>query len=155
VQAPSLLPIEGTTKCSRIARGFGCGSISGFAAEVRPKADLGFKANLVPPFRSLTSDKMHNDSCSESSLTSALLLLTIADSFYIGVLDVESATSWYIEKLGLQKVPAKMDDPEGVSRWASPKRIKRASPSSDLGTNRPMERHPCCTLPTSRRREKS
>ena len=40
-------------------------------------------------------------------------LLTIADSFYIGVLDVESATSWYIEKLGLQKVPADMDDPEG------------------------------------------
>jgi hypothetical protein len=40
-------------------------------------------------------------------------LLTIADSFYIGVLDVESATSWYIEKLGLQKVPAEMDDPEG------------------------------------------
>ena len=48
-------------------------------------------------------------------------LLTIADSFYIGVLDVESATSWYIEKLGLQKVPAEMDDPEGLSRWASPK----------------------------------
>jgi hypothetical protein len=40
-------------------------------------------------------------------------LLTIADSFYIGVLDVESATSWYIEKLGLQKVPAEMDGPEG------------------------------------------
>jgi len=40
-------------------------------------------------------------------------LLSIADSFYIGVLDVESATSWYIEKLGLQKVPAEMDDPEG------------------------------------------
>jgi hypothetical protein len=40
-------------------------------------------------------------------------LLTIADSFYIGVLDVESVTSWYIEKLGLQKVPAEMDDPEG------------------------------------------
>jgi hypothetical protein len=37
-QATSLLPIEGTTKCSRIARGFGCGSSSGFAAEVRPKA---------------------------------------------------------------------------------------------------------------------
>ena len=40
-------------------------------------------------------------------------LLTIADSFYIGVLDVESATSWYIDKLGLQNVPAEMDDPEG------------------------------------------
>jgi hypothetical protein len=40
-------------------------------------------------------------------------LLTIADSFYIGVLNVESATSWYIEKLGLKKVPAEMDDPEG------------------------------------------
>ena len=40
-------------------------------------------------------------------------LLTIADSFYIGVQDIAHATSWYIEKLGLQKVPAKMDDPEG------------------------------------------
>src|SRR5580704_11143973 len=40
-------------------------------------------------------------------------LLTIADSFYIGVLDVESATSWHIEKLGLQEVPAEMGDPEG------------------------------------------
>jgi catechol 2,3-dioxygenase-like lactoylglutathione lyase family enzyme len=40
-------------------------------------------------------------------------LLTIADSFYIGVSDIESATSWYVEKLGLQKVPAEMDDPEG------------------------------------------
>jgi hypothetical protein len=39
-------------------------------------------------------------------------LRAIADSFYIGVLDVVSATSWYIEKLGLQKVPAEMDDPE-------------------------------------------
>lgn len=40
-------------------------------------------------------------------------LLAIADSFYIGVLDVAAATSWYIEKLGLQKVPVEMDDPEG------------------------------------------
>jgi hypothetical protein len=40
-------------------------------------------------------------------------LLTIADSLYIGVLDVESGTSWYLEKLGLQKVSAEMDDPEG------------------------------------------
>ena len=40
-------------------------------------------------------------------------LLTIADSFYIGVLDLTATTSWYIEKLGLQKVPVEMDDPEG------------------------------------------
>lgn len=40
-------------------------------------------------------------------------LLTIADSFYVGVQNIESSTSWYIEKLGLQKVPAEMDDPEG------------------------------------------
>jgi hypothetical protein len=32
-------------------------------------------------------------------------LLTIADAFYIGVLDLTAATAWYIEKLGLQKVP--------------------------------------------------
>jgi hypothetical protein len=47
------------------------------------------------------------------SLNAAMPPLTIADSFYIGVLDVESGTSWYIEKLGLQKVSAEMDDPEG------------------------------------------
>jgi hypothetical protein len=37
----------------------------------------------------------------------------MADSFYIGVQNIEFATSWYIEKLGLQTVPAEMDDPEG------------------------------------------
>jgi len=40
-------------------------------------------------------------------------LLAIADSFYIGVLDLTAATAWYIEKLGLQKVPVEMDDAEG------------------------------------------
>jgi len=50
---------------------------------------------------------------SAGSLNPAMSLLSIADSFYIGVLDVGSATSWYIEKLGLQKVPAEIDDPEG------------------------------------------
>jgi hypothetical protein len=40
-------------------------------------------------------------------------LLTVADSFYIGVLDIGPATSWYIENLGLQRVPVEMDDPEG------------------------------------------
>jgi hypothetical protein len=48
-QATSLLPIEGTTKCSRIARGFGCGSSSGFAAEVKPKAGFGFRASSAFP----------------------------------------------------------------------------------------------------------
>ena len=40
-------------------------------------------------------------------------LLVIADSFYLGVLDLTAATAWYIEKLGLQKVPVEMDDAEG------------------------------------------
>lgn len=40
-------------------------------------------------------------------------VLTIADSFYIGVLDLAAATAWYTEKLGLQKVPLKIDDAEG------------------------------------------
>jgi hypothetical protein len=48
-------------------------------------------------------------------------LLTIADSFYIGVLNIESATYWYIEKLGLQKVPAEMDDPESCVALGSSK----------------------------------
>jgi len=69
-------------------------------------------------------------------------LLTIADSFYIGVLDVESATSWYIEKLWLQKVPAEMGDPEGCVALGFCKRIKPTSPSSDLGSNRLMETTP-------------
>jgi hypothetical protein len=50
---------------------------------------------------------------STGSLNPALPLLTIANSFYIGVSEGGPATSWYIEKLGLQKVPAEMDDPEG------------------------------------------
>jgi hypothetical protein len=32
--------------------GSGCGRILAFAAEVRPKAGFGFRANLVPPFPS-------------------------------------------------------------------------------------------------------
>ena len=50
-QATSLLPIDGTTKCSRIARGFGFGSGTGFAAGVNPKAGLGFRASAAFPFR--------------------------------------------------------------------------------------------------------
>ena len=42
-----------------------------------------------------------------------MAVLTIADSFYIGVLDLAAATAWYTEKLGLQKVPLKIDDEEG------------------------------------------
>jgi len=71
-QATSLLPIEGTTKCSLTVRGFGFGSISGFAADLKLKAGFGFRAS-VPPSRLLISDKMHKDSCSEPFLTSALL----------------------------------------------------------------------------------
>jgi hypothetical protein len=48
-QATSLPPIEDTMKCSRTARGFAFGSISGFAAEVKPKAGLGFKASADFP----------------------------------------------------------------------------------------------------------
>jgi hypothetical protein len=40
-------------------------------------------------------------------------LLTLADSFDIGVSDLASATSWYIEKLGLQKISVEMDYAEG------------------------------------------
>ena len=50
---------------------------------------------------------------STGSLNPAMPLLTIADSFYIGVVNIGPATSWYIEMLGLQKVTAEMDDPEG------------------------------------------
>ena len=46
-QATSLLPIAGTTKCSRTARGFAFGSSSGFVAQVKPKAELGFRASAT------------------------------------------------------------------------------------------------------------
>jgi hypothetical protein len=49
-QATSLLRIEGMTKCSRKARGFGCGSSSEFVAEANPKAAFGWRAS-VPPSR--------------------------------------------------------------------------------------------------------
>jgi len=49
-------------------------------------------------------------------------LLIIADSFYIGVLDVAAASSWYIQKLGLQQVPTEMDDGEGCVELAFSKK---------------------------------
>jgi hypothetical protein len=48
-QATSLLPIAGTTKCSRIARGFAFGSSMAFAAEAKPKAGFGFEASAAFP----------------------------------------------------------------------------------------------------------
>ena len=44
-QATSPLPIDGTTKCSRIARGSASGNSTEFVAEVTPKAGLGFRAS--------------------------------------------------------------------------------------------------------------
>ena len=38
---------------------------------------------------------------------------TIADSFYIGVLDLAATTAWYTEKLGLRKVPLKVGEATG------------------------------------------
>jgi len=69
-------------------------------------------------------------------------LLTIADSFYIGALDVESATSWYVEKLGIQKVPAELDDSEGCVALGFSKKDQTCIASSDLETSRLMERRP-------------
>jgi hypothetical protein len=53
-------------------------------------------------------------------------LLAIADSFYIGVLDLAAATSWYVEKLGLQKIPAEMDDAEGCVTLSFSKKDRTA-----------------------------
>src|SRR5437899_12796914 len=44
-QATSRLLIESTMKCSRTALGSGCGSSTGFAAEVKPKARIAFRAS--------------------------------------------------------------------------------------------------------------
>jgi hypothetical protein len=51
-QATSPLPIEGTTKCSRIAGGFSFGRGTGVAAEVKPKAGFGFRASAASQSRS-------------------------------------------------------------------------------------------------------
>jgi len=48
-------------------------------------------------------------------------LLYIADSAYIGVQDVSSATSWYMEKLGLQRVVV-FSEEEGCVSLAFSKR---------------------------------
>ena len=53
-------------------------------------------------------------------------LLSIADSFYIGVLDLTAANAWYIEKLGLQKVPVEMDDADGCGALGSSKKDQTA-----------------------------
>jgi hypothetical protein len=40
-------------------------------------------------------------------------LLSPGGTNYIGVLSLESATAWYIERLGLRKVDVELDDGEG------------------------------------------
>jgi len=55
-QATSVRPIAGMTKCSRIARGFGCGSGMGFAAEMKPKAGLGLRASRSYPSSASSSN---------------------------------------------------------------------------------------------------
>jgi hypothetical protein len=60
-------------------------------------------------------------------------LLTIADSFYVGVLDLTAATAWYIEKLGLQKVSVEMDDAEGCVSLGFSKKDKAAICLGPLG----------------------
>ena len=68
-----------------------------------------------PSPRSGLTSRFHRpiDICDIERLNPIMSLLAIADSFYIGVLDLRAATSWYIEKLGLQKVPVELDDAEG------------------------------------------
>jgi hypothetical protein len=75
-QATSLPPIEGTTKCSLTARGFGCGSSSGFAVEVKPKAGLGFRASAA--FSRLETD-CHADFPAGSHTLDIFLLLPVRD----------------------------------------------------------------------------
>jgi catechol 2,3-dioxygenase-like lactoylglutathione lyase family enzyme len=40
-------------------------------------------------------------------------LLYVADSFYVGVRDLNAATSWYMEKLGLKRTKIDVDEEEG------------------------------------------
>ncbi len=72
-------------------RGFGFGSISGFVAEAKPRAGLGFRASAASPILPfLTKSQRLSlrallDFGSTGSLNPAMPLLTMADSFYIGV----------------------------------------------------------------------
>src|SRR5207253_126748 len=54
-QATSRLLIESTMKCSRTALGSGCGSSTGFAAEVKPKARIAFRASRFPRFKPIVT----------------------------------------------------------------------------------------------------
>jgi len=48
-------------------------------------------------------------------------LLWIADSFYVGVRDLASSTSWYVEKLGLRETDVELDEGEGCTTLTFPK----------------------------------
>jgi hypothetical protein len=53
-QPTSLMPIEGMTKCSRIAHGSGCRNGMDFVAEAKASSGLGFRANRIPLERRVT-----------------------------------------------------------------------------------------------------
>jgi catechol 2,3-dioxygenase-like lactoylglutathione lyase family enzyme len=68
-------------------------------------------------------------------------LFQIADSIYIGVVDVAAASSWYQEKLGLQQVTASMDDAEGCISLGFSKKDEVAiiiGPPDRAAEGRPM-----------------
>jgi catechol 2,3-dioxygenase-like lactoylglutathione lyase family enzyme len=50
-------------------------------------------------------------------------LLWAADSFYVGVRDLDASTSWYTQKLGLKKATVELDEGEGCIGLVFPKEI--------------------------------
>jgi len=68
-------------------------------------------------------------------------LLQVADSFYVGVGDVATAASWYMDKLGLQQTKVDLDDSEGCLAFGFAKDQRVAivlgpvSVAPDLGTH--------------------
>jgi catechol 2,3-dioxygenase-like lactoylglutathione lyase family enzyme len=77
-------------------------------------------------------------------------LLTIADSFYIGVGDIAAARTWYIDKLGLQVVSVDLDEPEGcitlgfskndqISIVLGPRQVERDQSTPMLYTSNPKK----------------
>ena len=50
-------------------------------------------------------------------------LLWVADSFYVGVRDVNAACSWYVEKLGLKKIAVEIDEGEDCVGLVFPKEL--------------------------------
>jgi len=66
------------------------------------------------------------DTPSRGYLNPCMSLLCVADSFYVGVRDLNAATCWYMEKLGLKRTKVDVDEGEGCVALVFPKEAPTA-----------------------------